>query len=283
MAVADARTGAGGSRGIAVPRSERPLEPDGTHRRYDNAWLPGRWIGGIALLAGPVVFLAGLVVRHLGVTMATFTPAQEAWFDSQTFAAPRQLAAYAQHPDLVATGYTLFAAGSVLMVPALLAFGRVVARGAPRLAYWGALLLVLAQLRRLYFGGIEVSAFQLVDTIGLDRATDWVLDNYVDLSYGLWRIPVLLSFGSIVGGLLLAAGAYRAGVFGVARCVLLFAWSYVWSGVLKEAALVDGVSLGLAGAVALLPVAVALLRGRWPDLDPVGAPAEAPRKALRMW
>lgn len=252
-------------------------------RRYDNAWLPGRWIGGIALLVGPVVFLTGLVVRHVGVSMATFTPAQEAWFDEQTFAAPRQLAAYAQHPGLVTTGYTLFAAGAVLMVPALLAFGRVVARGAPRLAYWGALLLVLAQLRRLYFGGIEVSAFQLVDTIGLDRATDWVLDNYVELSYGLWRIPTTLSVGSIVGGLVLAAGAYRAGVFGVVRCVLLFAWSYVWSGVLKESALLDGVGLGVAGAVALLPVAIALLRGRWSDLDPIGTPAEAPRRTLRVW
>jgi len=252
-------------------------------RRYDNAWLPGRWIGGIALLVGPVVFLAGLVVRHIGVVVAAFPPAREAWLDEQTFAAPRELAAYAQHPGLVATGYTLFAAGSVLMVPALLAFGRVVARGAPRLACWGALLLVLAQLRRLYFGGIEVSAFQLVDTFGLDRATDWVLDNYTGLSYGLWRIPVTLSVGSIVGGLLLAAGAYRAGVFGVVRCVLLFAWSYLWSGVLKEAALLDGVSLGAAGAVALLPVAVALLRGRWSDLDPVGTPVEEPGRPLRMW
>lgn len=252
-------------------------------RRYDNAWVPGRWIGGIALLAGPVVFLAGLVLRHIGVSVATFGSAQQAWFDEQTFAAPRQLAAYAQHPDLVTTGYTLFAAGSVLMVPALFAFGRVVARGAPRLACWGTLLLALAQLRRLYFGGIEVSAFQLVDTIGLDRATDWVLDNYVDLSYGLWRISVTLSAGSIVGGLVLAVGAYRAGVFGVVRCVLLFAWSYTWSGVLKESALLDGVSLGAAGAIALVPVAISLLRGRWPDLDPVGTPDEVPRRARRVW
>jgi hypothetical protein len=252
-------------------------------RHHDNVWVPGRWIGGIALLVGPVVFLAGLVVRHVAVAVATFSPAQEAWFDEQTFAAPRQLAAYAQHPGLVTTGYTLFAAGSVLMVPALLAFGRVVARGAPRLAYWGALLLVLAQLRRLYFGGIEVTAFRLVDTIGLDRTTDWVLDNYVDVSYGLWRIPVTLSVGSIVGGVLLAAGAYRAGLFGVARCLLLVAWAYLWSGFLKESALIDGVGLGAAGVVALLPAAVMLLRGRWPDLDPVTTPAGTTRPALRVW
>jgi hypothetical protein len=255
----------------------------GSGHRYDNAWLPGRWIGGVALLVGPMVFLAGLVVRHIGVSVATFTPAQEAWFDEQTFAAPRELAAYAQHPGLVTTGYTLFAAGAVLMVPALLAFGRVVARGAPRLAYWGALLLILAQLRRLYFGGIEVSAFRLVDTIGLNRATDWVLDNYVDLSYGLWRIPVTLSVGSIVGGLVLAVGAYRAGVFGLVRCLLLVAWSSTWSGVLKESALLDGVSLGAAGAVALLPVAIALLRDRWSDLDPTRTLAGESRRGLRVW
>jgi hypothetical protein len=196
-----------------------------------------------------VVFLAGLVVRHIGAAVATFPRAQEAWFDEQTFAAPRQLAAYAQHPGLVTTGYTLFAVGSVLMVPALLAFGRVVARGAPRLAYWGALLLVLAQFRRLYFGGIEVSAFRLVDTIGLSRATDWVLDNYIDLSYGLGRIPATLSVGSIVGGLVLAVGAYRVSA--------------------------------PRGRSRLLPVAIALLRGRWSDLKPAGKPVEA-RWALRM-
>lgn len=252
-------------------------------RRYDNAWIPGRWIGGIALLVGPVVFLAGLVVRHLAVVTATFSSEQEAWFDGQTFAAPRELAAYAQHPGLATTGYTLFAAGAVLMVPAFLALGRVVARGAPQLAAWGVLLLVLAQLRRLYFGGIEVTAFQLVDTIGLHRTTDWVLDNYVDVSYGLWRIPVTLSIGSIVGGVLVAIGAYRAGLFGVVRCLLLVAWTYLWSGVLKESALIDGVGLGAAGAIALVPVGVALLRGGWPDLNPIAAPEAQARHALRIW
>jgi hypothetical protein len=255
------------------------VRPD---RHYDNAWLPGRWIGGISLLIGPAVLLAGLVVRHVGVAVADFSPAKQAWLDGQTFAAPRELAAYAQHPDLVTTGYTLVFAGSVLVVPAILTFGRVVARGAPRLAYWGALLFALAQFARVCRAGVDLTAFQLVDTLGLDRATDWVLDNYADLSYGFWRVPMWVGIGSF-GSLLLVAGAYRAGVFGVVRCLLLFFWGWVWMGVLKQAALVDAVGFGVAGVIALLPVGVQLLRGRWPDLDPTERTVEPSVTALRVW
>lgn len=97
----------------------------------DNAWIPGRLIGGTALIVGPLVFLAGLLVRYLGLQAADFTLRQQIWFNQQTFDAPSQLAAYAQHPGLVTAGYALFAAGAILLVPAVIAFARIVVRKSP--------------------------------------------------------------------------------------------------------------------------------------------------------
>ncbi|WP_143121570.1 hypothetical protein [Saccharopolyspora antimicrobica] len=58
--------------------------------------------------------------------------------------------------------------------------------------------------------GVDLTAFQLVDRIGLQQATDFVLGSYVDLSCGLWRIPVTASAGSILGMLLLGLARGRA-------------------------------------------------------------------------
>lgn len=226
---------------------------------HGSTGFPGRLIGGGCLIVAPLVFLAGLIVRHVAPLAATFTSEQQAFFDRQQFAAPAQLATYAQHPGLVTAGYALFAGGAILLFPAVVALARVVARGAPRLAFWGGTLFVFAMFARLYFAGVDRSAFQLVDMVGLRQATTITLDSYVDLSYGLWRIPVTASVGSIVGMLLLAVGAYRAGTFGPVRCLLLVAFGWVWMGVLKEATL-DSVVLGATASVVLVPLGVTTLR-----------------------
>lgn len=80
---------------------------------------------------------------------------------------------------------------------------------------------------RLYFSGVDRTAFELTDALGLQEATRIILDSYVDLSYGLWRIPVTASAGSIVGMLLLALGAFRASTLGLGRCVLLVAFGWL--------------------------------------------------------
>ncbi|MDA3646689.1 hypothetical protein LZ318_02195 [Saccharopolyspora indica] len=254
-------------------------------QEFANAWPPGRLIGGTALIVGPLVWFAGLLVRHLGVRAAEFTPQQEAYFAAQTFDAPSQLAAYAQHPSLVTAGYALFAGGAVLLFPAVVTFARIVAARCPRLAFWGCALFVGSLFARLYFAGVDLTAFQLVDRIGLQQATDFVLSSYVDLSYGLWRIPVTASAGSILGMLLLVIGAWRAGVLGLVRGVLLLLCGWVFMGVLKESALPLGVlGGGVSVCLVFIPLGIAALRDRLPELRATAEPAPGrERPKLPLW
>ncbi|MER7079638.1 hypothetical protein SAMN02982929_03085 [Saccharopolyspora kobensis] len=260
------------------------VRPD---QQFSNAWPPGRLIGGAALIAGPLVWLAGLLVRHLGARAAEFSPQQEAYFAAQTFDAPSQLAAYAQHPSLVTAGYALFAGGTILLFPAVVAFARLVAARCPRLAFWGCTLFVISLFARLYFSGVDLTAFQLVDRIGLQQATDFVLSSYVDLSYGLWRIPVTASAGSILGMLLLVLGAWRAGVLGLVRGTLLLLFGWVFMGVLKESAIPLGVlGGGVSVCLVFIPLGVAALRDRLPELRTAAAPppdADQKRSKLSIW
>ncbi len=221
--------------------------------------IPGRWIGGVALVLAPLVWFTGLLLRHL--VLRDFTPEQLQFFDQQPFAAPGQLAAYAADPGFVTAAYSLFTLGAILNFVAFLALGRIVARKAPALAAWGVVLLVFGLFRRLYCAGVDLTAFELVDTLGLEQATRFVMDGYVDLSYGLWRIPVTASVGQFAGGLLLAIGAFRAGTFGTGRA-LLFLWSCtIWMGVLKESTIPGVLSAG-AVCLVLVPLGVQVSRDR---------------------
>jgi hypothetical protein len=244
-----------------------------------NAWLPGRIIGGTAMIMGSMMWLAAMVLRYLGYRLGTFTAEQSDWFAQQPFAAPGQLAAYAQHPRLVTAGYAIFAGSCIVLAFGVLTLARIIASASPVLAQLAATAVLASLLGRLYFSGVDLTAFRLVDAHGLQHATNFVLDFYVDLSYGLWYIPVAASAGALVGGLLLSLGAFRAGVFGVVRCVLLVAWAWTFLGVLKEA---DGGSV--RGAIALclvfVPIGVQVLRDRVPALRTTTVPT--PMNTLRL-
>jgi hypothetical protein len=200
----------------------------------------------LALTAGPLVWSAALLVRHLGVETAGFTAAERARFDAEPFAAPEQLAAYARQPELVTAGYALFALASILLCGTVIVFAREIGG---RLALVGGALVVASLFARLYFSGVDLTAFSLVDRIGLDQATSFAMESYVDLSYGLWRIPVTASAGSIIGAVLLAVAGWRAGRLGVARCALLLSFGWVFMGVLKEATLAGVLHGGVAAVV----------------------------------
>ncbi|OEU96250.1 hypothetical protein [Streptomyces oceani] len=268
----------------AIQRISRNVLPKGESA---YAWVPGRVIGGVALIVGPLVWFAGLLVRHIGVQVADFTPDQQALFDKQMLTAPEQLTAYAQHPQLVMAGYTLFALGSVLLFPAVIAFARIVAARSPRLAMWGGTLFVSSLFARWYYAGIEQTAFQMVDRLGREKATNFVMDSYTDLSYGLWRIPVTASMGSIVGMVLLVVGAYLAGKIGLGRGVLLLLFGWVFMGVLKESSLILGVLAGgLSVCLVFIPLGVAALRDRIPEVRSTPTPlpdSSQARLPLRIW
>ncbi|WP_154697097.1 hypothetical protein [Lentzea guizhouensis] len=200
----------------------------------------------VALVLGPVVWFAALLVRHLGVETAGFTVAERARFDAEPFAAPEQLAAYARNPELVTAGYALFALAAILLCATVVVFAREIGG---RLALAGAALFVASLFARLYFSGIDLAAFELVDRTGLEKATEFVMNAYVDLSYGLWRVPVTASVGSIAGAVVLAVAGWRAKALGVVRCLLLLSFGWVFMGVLKEADLATVVHGGIVAIV----------------------------------
>ncbi|HEX8869315.1 MAG TPA: hypothetical protein VF821_26880, partial [Lentzea sp.] len=200
----------------------------------------------LALVAGPLVWFAALLVRHLGVETAGFTAAERARFDAEPFAAPEQLAAYARQPGLVTAGYALFFLASILLCATVIVFSREIGG---RLAGVGGALMVASLFSRALRAGIDLTAFELVDRVGVEQATSFVMGSYVDLSYALWRIPVTASAGSIVGAVLLAVAGWRAGRLGVVPCALLLSFGWMWLGVLKEATLVSVVHGGVAAVV----------------------------------
>jgi hypothetical protein len=224
-----------------------------------NAYFPGRWIGGVALVLGPMVLGAGYLLRYLSSATA-LTPQQQAWAEGQPFAAYGQLLAYTSDPGLVTLAYAVFALGALLLFPAFVALAQCAGGG---LARWGAALLVAGLFARLYFAGADQTAFQLTEVIGLDGATKAIMKEYVDISYGPWRVPVWASVGQYAGSLLLAVAAWRSGLFGTGRAVMLLLAGGTWVGVLKGASIPDVLVTGLL-CVALVPLGARVLRGRPP-------------------
>ncbi|MBN6057252.1 hypothetical protein JYK22_35340, partial [Nonomuraea sp. RK-328] len=224
-----------------------------------NTYFPGRWIGGVTLVLGPVVMAAGYLLRYLSST-AALTPQQQAWAETRPFAAYGQLLAYASEPALLTLSYAVFALGALLLFPAFVALAQEVGG---RLAFWGATLLVVGLFARLYFAGADQTAFQLTEVLGLDQATNVIMKEYVDISYGPWRIPVWASVGQYAGTLLMVVAAWRSRLFGIGRAVMLLLAGGTWMGVLKGASIPD-VLVTVLLCVALVPLGVRILRGRQP-------------------
>jgi hypothetical protein len=205
--------------------------------------------------------LVALTLRYAGLEAAALTAEERTWLAQQPFAAPGQLVAYARNPSLVIAGYATFAAACVVLVFGIITFAKVVAERSLFLAQLGGVAVVASLAGRLYFAGVESTSFRLVDVIGLAAATDFVMDSYVELSYGLAYVPVVASAGALVGGVLLSVGALRSGTLGVVRCLLLLAWAWTFLGVLKESD-VGSVLGGIALCVVMVPIGIGQLRRR---------------------
>lgn len=240
------------------------MNDDSTSTTHDNVWFPGRLIGGVALVLGPVAWFCGLLLRYLALSSGALTAEQLAAFAREPFAASSQLAVYAAEPELITAAYAVFLAGAILLWPAVATLAQIAATS-PRLACWGGTLFVLGLFGRAYFAGVDQTAFVLTDVLGLEQATSAVRESYVAISYGPWFVPVTASACQYVGALLLVIAAYRSSTFGVGRC-LVFLWAGVmWGGVLKASHLYDVVRAGLLCLV-LVPLGVAVLRDRVPML-----------------
>ncbi|MEU6711209.1 hypothetical protein ABZ897_06970 [Nonomuraea sp. NPDC046802] len=204
----------------------------------DMTMLPGRWVEGAGLVLGPALLLAGVLVR---AGAGDFFP--------------DQLAAYAAAPGRMVLSYSLYAAGVVLLWPAVTALARRIALTRPGWARWGATLVILGLFGRVFHAGASHLAFQLVDALGLQAA-----QRAVAGTYGAFHVFKAANVAIMGGWVVLAVGAHLSKALGVLRCVALGLAAGLPLGVLKGSS--DPISLvALAGlAVALVPLGVAVLR-----------------------
>ncbi|MDR7275302.1 hypothetical protein [Catenuloplanes atrovinosus] len=227
-----------------------------------------RLLSAGALVLGPLLWLCGLTIRAIAGARVPDHLRDE------PFAVPGELAVYRLDPALVVAGYAVFLAGAVVMVIAVAVLTRLATPGAPVLAPVGGLLLATGLGARLYWAGVEQTAFGLADAYGTEFAVAFVLDAYADLSYGPWRLPVIAACGQYAGGALLAAALYRARVLGLGRALVVAWWATIWGGVLKAAGWGE-----LPGALllVLILVPVAIEVGRTGSVRP------SSRRRLLSW
>ncbi|GAA2210527.1 hypothetical protein GCM10009850_059860 [Nonomuraea monospora] len=198
--------------------------------------IPGRWAEGAGLVLGPLLLTAGVLTR---VGADDFFPGQ--------------LAAHAADPGRMAWSYGLYAAGVVLLWPAVTALGRRIGRTG--WARWGVTLVVLGLFGRVFHAGVSHLAFQLVDVLGLEAA-----QRAVEGTYGAFHVFKATNVCIMGGWIVLAVGACLSKTLGPVRSAALGLAALLPLGVLKGST--DPVSLvALAGlVVALVPLGVEVLR-----------------------
>jgi hypothetical protein len=198
--------------------------------------FPGRWVGGIAMVLGPLLMLAGALMRVR--------------FD---FFFPAQLAAYELHPGLIAASYALFAAGSLLLWPAVALLAARIGTRSPGWGLWGGVLAMSGLFARAFHAGADHMAFRLADAEGAAAAT-----RTISQTYGAFQIFSALNLAILAGWLVLALGAWRTRVLGPVRAIALALMAGLPLGVLKGTTPLSLVALaGLTAA--LLPLGLGLL------------------------
>ena len=202
----------------------------------DRYRFPGRWIGGVALIAGPLVWLTGALLR---------LPFH--------FFFPQQLAAYEQAPGRMFAAYSCVLAGQIVVALGVAAAADLIGRTRPGLATWGGLLVVLGLFGRTFHAGADHLAFQLVAPLGVQNAT-----QVVGQTYGAAHVVAALSPAIMFGCPVLAIGAWRAGVLPWWRALALASMAALMLGVLKGSSWTSIACLtGLA--VAFVPLGVRVL------------------------
>ncbi|WP_281975209.1 hypothetical protein [Halobacillus litoralis] len=200
-------------------------------------WFPGRWIGGLSLIIGPLLLLAAALLR---IQFHFFYDAQ--------------LAAYAHHPVLITAAYSCFVLGCLFLWPGVITLVRFIGRKHPALAVWGGMFTILGLIGRVFHGGIDHMAFQLVNVQSLNLATKAVSD-----SYQAFHIVRYLNGWMMVGWILLAIGAYRSRTFGLIRSVALASMFFLPLGTLKGTRF-ESTFLILGLCIALIPLGIKVLR-----------------------
>ncbi len=200
-------------------------------------WFPGRWVGGTSLILGPLLLLAGVVLRI-----------------QFHFFLPQQLAAFQEHPTLIAASYSCFLAGNITMWPAVVTLANLIGATRPGWALWGGSFVMFGLFARTFHAGIDHLAFQMVRVQDLPTATRTVAG-----SYGAFHIVSALTATILFGWIVLAIGAYLSGTLGLVRSIALGSMAALMIGVLKGSSPTSVISTaGLC--IALVPLGVTSLR-----------------------
>lgn len=200
-------------------------------------WFPGRWVGGISLIIGPVFLLTGVLLRSQ--------------FD---FFFPYQLAAYSEHPTLLFLSYSFFIAGNILLWPGVITLCKLISIKKYGWAEWGGVFAIFGLFARTFHAGIDHMAFQLARFKDVSSAID-----IVSKSYGSFHIFHSLSPLIMFGWIILAIGAYLSRVLGILRSVALGLMAALPLGVLKGTTPFSIIAtIGLC--VALIPLGVKVLK-----------------------
>ncbi|GGN18622.1 hypothetical protein GCM10011609_69610 [Lentzea pudingi] len=201
--------------------------------------FPNGWVGGAALIAGPVLLLAGTLLR---------SPFH--------FFFPDQLKAAAEHPGLVQAAYTAFLAGNVVMWAAVAYLAQRIGVRSPGWAAWGGVLVTVGLFARTFHAGVDQAAFSASRHLGVTQATELVARGYGDL-----HLFSFLSFTIMFGWYVLAIGAYRGEVLGKVRAVALATMGLLPLGVLKGTEMLSIVgTVGLC--IALVPLGIRAVRAQ---------------------
>src|SRR5688572_18997907 len=110
--------------------------------------FPGRWVGGVCLILGPLLLLTGALLRI-----------------QFHFFAPQQLQAFEAHPHLVTAAYSTYSVGAVTLCLGILAFVHRIAVWNRTWAFWGGTLAMLGIFNRTFSAGVDHMAFQMVTVL----------------------------------------------------------------------------------------------------------------------
>ena len=198
--------------------------------------FPGRWVGGVSLILGPVLILTGALLRI-----------------QFHFFAPQQLAAFEAQPKLITAAYSCFALGNVILCFGIISLATFITAWNRVWGIWGGTLAILGLFTRTFHAGIDHLAFQLVQVQSREMAWQAVSD-----SYRAFHVFRNLNGAIMAGWMVLAIGAYRSRTLNLFRSIALGLMVMVPFGTLKGTEIRATGIIGLC--VALIPLGITMSR-----------------------
>lgn len=227
---------------VDLPRTAQGHHPT-THDPHGalRDGFPGRLVSGTCLLAAPLLALLGT-----GCGISSYH-ARGADF----------VGGMAAHPTLVNLGLQSALAAMVLFLIAVVGLSSLTTPAHPRLGRAAGVVTIIGLTGPIAFESLYWGAWHLTDTAGHRAAAAVMLDSSQVIPRSIMNVsgPAL-----VIGFLLLAVAAFRAGVLDRARAVCLGATCLLPFGFISGYLAISLVG-ALGAAIALVPLGIRLLRG----------------------